>query len=212
MRSAQQLRTCLLSCALVILGPLFAVAGDPVETLPSWWIHDLTGIWYRVVAGDTASEGGVTGVVVRNEPGGFVMSLGGGWVPRLVPPDQFPGIPETDTTTAFPVRLRRSGWNRYEATSFAHFGQSGAPEPPRTVWAMVCNGDARQLADDLLVIDWYCYASCNPCYPGCWSQGLMTCDPGRLWDPFGDPTAICPGEVFHTEFRKVPIDRGCVPE
>jgi len=132
---------------------------------------------------------------------------------HLGQPPQNALVPPTDTQSPWVVRFERTGLNTYAVTSLSHVANTQAPPGQlKTAWALPCNGTAVQTADDVLIVDWSCFASCNPCYPGCWNYGspYIECDPDRLWNPFTDPTSVCAGGA-HTEFRKMPMNDTCVP-
>ncbi|MCU0223095.1 MAG: hypothetical protein MUF27_03305 [Acidobacteria bacterium] len=190
-----------------------ATAGEPGRVSPPGQ-RDLAGIWYRVVYDGAASEAGAIIVVTKVDADTWIAAPVV-HIPPLVPPPQYPGFPPTDAAVPWIVQFQRTGQNTYLVTSLSYYSATQAPAgQPKTAWAGVCNGPGIQQDEDTLTIDWYCFASCNPCFPGCWNFGspYIACDPGRLWDPFQDPTAFCSAVVTPVEFRKVPMSDGCVPD
>ncbi len=175
-------------------------------------LYELSGVWYREVYNAASSEGGVIMVVTEVNPHTFIVAPTTFTLPLGQPP-QNALVPPTDTQSPWVVRFERTGLNTYAVTSLSHVANTQAPSgQPQTAWALPCNGTAVQTADDVLIVDWSCFASCNPCYPGCWNYGspYIECDPDRLWNPFTDPTSVCAGGA-HTEFRKMPMNDTCVP-
>ena len=202
-----------LTSALAFLISASAIAEKPNHTSPPGK-RDLAGIWYRVVYNGAASEAGAIIVVSRADEKTWV-SAPVVSIPMLAGPPQYPGFPPTDIWSPWVVQFHRTGVNTYEATSVSYyFNSQPPPGAPKSAWAGVCNGPAVLTDEDTLIIDWYCFASCNPCHLGCWNYNspFITCDPARLWDPLQDPTTFPAQGVVPAEFRRLAMSTEGVPD